>query len=72
MIRVITPQVVVRTLCGNGQSGFEDAQGADARFNCPVGLALDVEENLLVADCRNNAIRRVTMTGTVSTVTGND
>ena len=49
-IRVITPQGAVRTLCGNGQAGFADAQGADARFNSPCGLALDAEENLLVAD----------------------
>jgi hypothetical protein len=64
-IRVITPQGAVRTLCGNGQAGFADAQGADARFNEPCGLALDAEENLL------DAIRHVTMAGTVSTVAGN-
>jgi DNA-binding beta-propeller fold protein YncE len=70
-IRVITPQGAVRTLCGNGQAGFADAQGVHARFNEPCGLALDAEENLLVADCGNNAIRRVTMAGAVSTVAGN-
>jgi sugar lactone lactonase YvrE len=70
-IRVLTPQGAVRTLCGNGQAGFADAQGADARFNYPGGLALDAEENLLVADSGNNAIRRVTMAGAVSTVAGN-
>ena len=56
-IRVISPQGAVRTLCGNGQAGFVDAQGADARFNEPCSLALDAEENLLVADSCNNAIR---------------
>ena len=70
-IRVITPQGAVRTLCGNGQAGFADAQGADARFSDPRGLALDAEENLLVADSGNYAIRRVTMAGAVSTVAGN-
>ena len=62
-IRVITPQGAVRTLCGNRQPGYADAQGADARFFYPRGLALDAEENLLVADWGNHAIRRVTMTG---------
>jgi sugar lactone lactonase YvrE len=42
-------------------------QGVDARFNEPIGLALDQEGNLLVADSGNNAIRLVTM----STVVGN-
>jgi hypothetical protein len=46
-------------------------QGVDARFNCPDGLALDAEENLLVADYGNNAIRHVTMAGVVGTVTDN-
>ena len=68
VIHVITPQDAVRTLCGNRQAGFSDAQGPEARFNDPCGLALDTEENLLVADCGNHAIRRVMMTGAVSTV----
>jgi hypothetical protein len=58
-ISIITPQGAVRTLCGNGQAGLADAQGAGARFNEPHGLALDAEENLLVADGCNHAIRRV-------------
>ncbi len=70
-IRVITPQGAVRTLCDNGQAGFTDAQGAGARFNDPRGLALDTEENLLVADYGNHTIRSVTMAGAVSTVAGN-
>ena len=39
-IRVTTPQVAVRTLYGNGQAGFADAQRVDTRFNYPAGLAL--------------------------------
>ena len=48
-----------------------DAQRADERFNQPCGLALDAEENLLVSDSGNHAIRRVTMEGAVSTVADN-
>jgi DNA-binding beta-propeller fold protein YncE len=46
--RVITPQGAVRMLCGIRQAGFADAQGADARFNEPCGLALDAEETCLL------------------------
>jgi DNA-binding beta-propeller fold protein YncE len=70
-LRVVTPEGAVRTLCGNGQAGFADGQGPDARFNEPCGLALDTKGNLLVADSLNNAIRQVTMAGVVSTVAGN-
>ena len=66
-IRVLSPEGAVRTLVGNGQRGFADGQGADARFHYPSGLAMDPEGNVLVADFGNSAIRKVTMAGAVST-----
>jgi len=66
-IRVLSPDGAVRTLVGNGQRGFADGQGADARFHYPSGLAMDPEGNVLVADWGNSAIRKVTMAGAVST-----
>ena len=70
-IRVVTPGGAVRTLAGNGEAGFADGQGAAARFNFPSGLARDKDGSILVADRGNNAVRRVTMEGAVSTVAGN-
>ncbi len=69
-LRVVTPGGAVRTLAGNGEPGFVDGQGAAARFNYPLGLALDVDESILVIDC-NHAVRRLAMAGAVSTVAGN-
>ena len=66
-IRVLSPDGAVRTLVGNGQQGFADGQGQDARFSYPSGLAMDPEGNVLVADWGNCAIRKVTMAGAVST-----
>ena len=66
-LRVVTPEGAVRTLVGNGQSGFADGQGADARFKYPAGLAMDAEGNVLVADYGNHSVRKVTMAGAVST-----
>ena len=51
--------------------GFADGQGAAARFNFPTALARDKDGSILVADQCNNAVRRVTMEGAVSTVAGN-
>jgi hypothetical protein len=70
-IRVVTPGGAVRTLAGNGEAGFADGQGAAARFRHPQGLARDKDGSILVADGGNNAVRRVTMEGEVSTVAGN-
>ena len=66
-LRVVTPEGAVRTLVGNGQAGFADGKGADARFNSPASLALDPEGNVLVADSGNHSVRLVTMAGAVST-----
>jgi hypothetical protein len=44
---------------------------ASTTFNYPKGLARDTDGSILVADARNNAARRVTMEGEVSTVAGN-
>jgi DNA-binding beta-propeller fold protein YncE len=70
-IRIVTGEGEVRTLVGNGEAGFVDGRGAEARFRWPRGLALDREGNLVVADCGNHAIRFVTMAGVVTTLVGN-
>jgi DNA-binding beta-propeller fold protein YncE len=66
-IRVLSPDGAVRTLVGNGEAGFADGQGADARLSYPSGLAMDPEGNVLVADFGNHSVRKVTMAGAVST-----
>lgn len=69
-IRKITPQGVVTTLAGGGPSGYQDGAGAKARFNGPVGVAVDRAGNVWVADTYNDRIRRIAPDGTVSTAAG--
>jgi DNA-binding beta-propeller fold protein YncE len=69
-VRVVTPGGAVRTLAGNGEPGFVDGQGAAARFNWPMGLAVNVDGSILVTDSGNHVVRRVTMAGAVSTAAG--
>eukprot|EP00735_Rhodelphis_limneticus_P003729 TRINITY_DN15242_c0_g1::TRINITY_DN15242_c0_g1_i1::g.30814::m.30814 TRINITY_DN15242_c0_g1::TRINITY_DN15242_c0_g1_i1::g.30814 ORF type:complete len:396 (+),score=6.06,sp/Q8VZ10/SOQ1_ARATH/31.76/2e-06,NHL/PF01436.16/1.5e+03,NHL/PF01436.16/0.92,NHL/PF01436.16/0.05,NHL/PF01436.16/18 TRINITY_DN15242_c0_g1_i1:55-1242(+) len=59
---------VVSTLAGcPGEVGFLDADGKDARFNGVGGIALAPDRSVLVADCHNFAIRRISRKGVVST-----
>jgi hypothetical protein len=63
--------VVVRTLAGNGESGFADGQGEDARFNCPHSVVVTVNSDLIVSDLLNHCLRVVTPEGAVRTLVGN-
>lgn len=54
----------------DGGAGFFDGTAADARFNLPGGVAVDLAGNAYVADARNSTIRRVTPQGVVTTVAG--
>ncbi len=70
-IRKITSAGVVTTLAGlAGTPGSADGTNGSARFNQPYGVALDGSGNVYVADSMNNAIRKVTPAGAVSTVAG--
>ncbi|HYL28167.1 MAG TPA: hypothetical protein VEW74_10075, partial [Candidatus Nitrosotalea sp.] len=69
-IRTVDPHGNVRTLAGSPAAGFVDAAGAAARFDHPTSLACDESGNVYVADSENNAVRRVTAAGVVTTIAG--
>ena len=70
-IRKIDFSSNVSTLAGTGgTSGVADGTGAVARFNQPSALAVDSGGNVYVADTNSHTLRRITSTGTVSTLAG--
>jgi hypothetical protein len=50
----------VSTLAGSGDGDFGDGQGTKAHFNHPVGVAVDGNGKIFVADTFNNCIRMIT------------
>jgi len=57
-IRKVTPSGEVSTIAGS-TAGYMDGEGADAKFNYPVGLAIDGQGNVYVADAMNNRVRKI-------------
>jgi sugar lactone lactonase YvrE/murein DD-endopeptidase MepM/ murein hydrolase activator NlpD len=69
-IRRVAMDGTVTTIAGDGSPGFQDGTGGSARFNAPIGIALDRTGRLLVADSCNDRIRRIEPGGTVRTLAG--
>lgn len=71
-IRKISNTGVVTTVAGSaGLAELANGTGSVVRFNHPVGVAVDSTGTLLVTDYENNAIRKITPAGEVSTFAGN-
>lgn len=51
-----------------GESGTENESGV--HFNTPVGLAIDADGNVIIADSGNNTIRRLSPAGSVTNLAG--
>ncbi|USX18447.1 gluconolaconase [Oxalobacteraceae bacterium OTU3REALA1] len=68
-IRKIGLDGVSTTMAGAAE-GYAEGLGKAASFNTPSGLAMDWAGNLYVADTGNNAIRKITPDGKVSTLAG--
>lgn len=57
------------TLAGSPDNfGNADGKGAEAKFNGPMGLTIDSSGYLYVADYYNNAVRRISPEGVVTTL----
>ncbi|MFZ4629336.1 MAG: hypothetical protein ACOYNR_13495, partial [Blastocatellia bacterium] len=63
-------EYVVTTHAGVQVAGYADGTGVSARFYGPLGIAIDPEDHLIVADYRNVRIRRIDPNGKVTTLAG--
>ncbi|HEX3744639.1 MAG TPA: IPT/TIG domain-containing protein [Bryobacteraceae bacterium] len=62
---------IITTVAGNGNSGYSGDGGpaVNAALNGPIGVAVDSNGNLYIADLNNNVVREVSG-GNITTVAG--
>lgn len=78
-IRKVTPGGIISTIAGSGPTGSRMVGGfsgdggpaLSARMSNPQGLTIDIAGNLFVADSGNRRVRKIDVSGTITTVVGN-
>jgi len=72
-IRKIDASGIITTIAGTGTAGFsgDGGQAASATMNRPMGLAVDASGAVYFADYANQRVRKVSSSGTITTVAGN-
>ena len=71
-IRKITTSGIITTIAGNGTPGFggDGSAATAAQLDYPRAVAIDGSGNIFISDNGNFRIRKVTPTGTISTIAG--
>ena len=67
-IRMVTPAGVISTIAGTATAGSAGNNGpaSAAELNAPRGLAVDIFDNLYIADSGNNEVRQITPAGLIA------
>jgi len=72
-VRKVDTSGVITTVAGNGFAGYagDGASATSASINHPIGIAIDSNSEVYIADLYNRRIRKVDISGNISTVAGN-
>ena len=70
-IERISPSGVVTTIAGRrGEKGNSNGNGTSARFSGSNGIAADAQGNIFVSDTSDHTIRKIDLSGNVTTYAG--
>lgn len=72
-VRRLPPSGPLVTVAGTGAAGFDPGESSarNARLNSPAFVLADAQGNVYVADAGNHRVRRIDLTGRITTVAGN-
>ncbi len=71
-VRRIDPSGIITTVAGTGMNAYGGDGGlaTQAQLNDPTGVAVDAAGNLYIADRVNHRLRRVDLSGVITTIAG--
>jgi len=71
-VRKVSPAGIITTVAGNGLGDFtgENGRATSESLWFPRGVAVDSTGNLYIADTENHRIRKVTPSGSMTTIAG--
>jgi sugar lactone lactonase YvrE len=71
-ISKVTKDGMISTIAGTGTGGYngEDIPATDAQLNGPMGIAVDAAGNIYVAEQGNERVRKISLSGNITTVAG--
>jgi trimeric autotransporter adhesin len=70
-IRLVTSSGIISTIAGGGSSGLGDGgQATNAELDTPIGVVLDNQGNIFIADQGEDRIRMVNTNGIITTLAG--
>ena len=71
VVRKINTLGIISTIAGTGVSGYNgDGTATSAQLNTPKGVWVDSSGNVFIADTGNHLVRKVNVSGMISTVAG--
>ena len=64
-------QTYVSTYAGNGTMSYKNGAKLKSEFNSPYCICFDASGNMFITDTHNERVRKITLSGTVSSLAGN-
>ena len=70
-LRKVTPKGEIRTVAGTGRPGNADGEALKAQLKSPKHVAIDLDDNVIIADDQNKRVRLYNpRTGTLTSILG--
>ena len=71
-VRAIDPTGTITTFAGTGSAGFggDGGMAPEAQLNSPDGISVDTAGNVYLADTWNHRLRKISMSGVITTIAG--